>query len=74
MKIDESKIGICPTFHGNSPSHCPKCGNTDSFSKEYMGGMKTGDFICRNCGVCVENYVDEVMNLNLDGTPKQKKN
>lgn len=70
MSINEELIGVCPKFVNNKPTHCPKCGNTAGFSKEYLGGMQTGDYICSKCGVCVENYIDSELNLKLDGTPK----
>ena len=71
MTIDSDLINVCPKFVNNRPSHCPKCGSTHGFSKEYYLSSQTGDYICDNCKVCVENYIDEVMNLRLDGTPKK---
>ena len=69
MTIDEKLIGICPTLVNEQPSHCPKCGCTDSFSQEYIMGQKTGDYLCNNCRICIENYVHDVMKLKFGGTP-----
>ena len=57
MNIDKNLINVEPTYVNGRPSHCPKCGNTSIFSKEYMLGMQTGDRICSNCNTCVQNYV-----------------
>ncbi|MEY3301904.1 MAG: hypothetical protein RLZZ139_276 [Cyanobacteriota bacterium] len=57
MNIDKTLINVEPSYTNGRPSHCPKCGNTESFRKEYMLGMQTGDRICNNCDTCVQNYV-----------------
>jgi hypothetical protein len=63
-------IGIPPLYTNNCPSHCPKCGSTGGFSKDYYLGMQTGDYICGRCDICIEEYsipdkIKQEVNSNL---------
>jgi transcription initiation factor TFIIIB Brf1 subunit/transcription initiation factor TFIIB len=54
--LNKDLIGISPSYNNNRPSHCPKCGSTGGFSKDYYLGMQTDDYICGNCNICIETY------------------